>query len=78
MVVEQQNTGVNNMRKIDRTKSEEIMNGIFSDFEKITEDWKKVKERNSIAAARRIRRTLDGIGNIKVELRKVMTAEEKE
>jgi hypothetical protein len=56
--------------------SDEIMNSILGSFESIKEDWEKVKERKSKAASRRIRKELDGIAKIKVELRKAMIREE--
>ncbi len=57
--------------------SSEIMESILSNFKEIEGDWERVKDRGSKAASRRIRKTLDHISKVKVELRKTMIEEER-
>ena len=55
----------------------QIMEDITASFDRITEDWEKLKVNQNAAASRRIRKSLDEISRMKISLRKVMLAEER-
>lgn len=57
--------------------TEQIMEEVISIFKEVENDWEKLKDRQNAAAGRRIRKSLDEVARIKVDLRKVMLAEER-
>jgi len=53
----------------------ELMEDVISLINEVNSDWQKVKEKHNAAAGRRIRKALDDIARIKVDVRKAMLKE---
>lgn len=53
----------------------ELMTDIIELVGSVTSDWEKVKVKHNAAAGRRIRKALDDISRIKVDVRKAMLKE---
>jgi len=52
-----------------------LMEEIIELVDGVKTDWDKIKEKHNAAAARRIRKSLDTIARLKVDLRKAMLKE---
>jgi len=57
------------------TETSVLMDEIIDIVDGVKTDWDKVKEKHNAAAARRIRKSLDTIARLKVDLRKAMLKE---
>ncbi len=55
--------------------SDNLMDEVIELINDIKEDWEKLKEKSNAAAGRRIRKALDDIARIKVDVRKAMLKE---
>jgi len=55
--------------------TDELMKEIINLIEGVNSDWDKIKNKHNAAAGRRIRKSLDDIAKIKVNVRKAMLKE---
>ena len=55
--------------------TDELMEDVVELINEVNSDWEKVKEKHNAAAGRRIRKALDDIARIKVDVRKAMLKE---
>jgi hypothetical protein len=55
--------------------TDELMEEVINLIEGVTADWEKIKNKHNAAAGRRIRKSLDEIAKIKVDVRKAMLKE---
>jgi len=55
--------------------TDELMEEVITLVNGVVEDWEKVKAKHNAAAGRRIRKALDDIARVKVNVRKAMLKE---